>query len=109
MTREEKIKGLYSLKEYLVENPIELKEHKSLPITLIDYAIQALEQEPKTGHWISDAIQGEIDGQIVKAFTCSKCGAISVFRMTDGKIVNGDLCPNCGAKLGEVLEDSNDD
>lgn len=60
-----------------------------------------LEQEPKTGHWISDAIQGEIDGQIVKAFICSECGAISVFRITDGKIVNGDLCPNCGAKMAE--------
>lgn len=48
MTREEKIKGLYSLKEYLVENPIELEGHKSLPITLIDYAIKALEQEPIT-------------------------------------------------------------
>lgn len=31
-----------------------------------------IEQEPKTGHWISDAIQGEIDGQIIKAFTCSE-------------------------------------
>lgn len=57
--------------------------------------------EPKTGHWISDAIQGEIDGQIVKAFICSECGAISVFRITGGKIVNGDLCPNCGAKMFE--------
>lgn len=46
MTREEKIKGLYNLKEYLVENPIELEGHKSLPITLIDYAIEALEQQP---------------------------------------------------------------
>lgn len=46
MTREEKIKGLYSLKEYLVENPIKLEGHKSLPITLIDYAIASLEQEP---------------------------------------------------------------
>lgn len=48
MTREEKIKGLYSLKEYLMENPIELEGHKSLPITLIDYAIEALEQETTT-------------------------------------------------------------
>lgn len=46
MTKEEKIKGLYSLKEYLLENPIELEGHESLPITLIDYAIEALEQEP---------------------------------------------------------------
>ena len=60
--------------------------------------------QPKTGHWISDAIQGEIDGQIVKAFICSECGAISVFRITDGKIVNGDLCPNCGAKMQESEE-----
>ena len=56
-------------------------------------------QEPRKGHWINDAIQGEIDGQIVKAFICSECGAISVFRITDGKIINGDLCPNCGAKM----------
>ena len=49
MTREEKIEGLYSLKEYLVENPIEIKGHKSLPITLVDYAIESLEQEPR---WI---------------------------------------------------------
>ncbi len=55
--------------------------------------------QPKMERWISDAIQGEIDGQIVKGFTCSKCGAISLFRMTSGKIVNGDLCPNCGAKM----------
>lgn len=46
MTKEEKIKGLYSLKEYLLENPIELEGHESLPITLIDYAIEVLEQEP---------------------------------------------------------------
>lgn len=55
----------------------------------------------KTGHWVSDEIQGEIDGQIVKAFICSECGAISVFRMTGGEIVNGDLCPNCGVKMVE--------
>ena len=54
----------------------------------------------KTGRWI----QGEIDGQIVRAFTCSKCGAISIFRVSNGNIVNGDLCPNCGAKMEEVEE-----
>lgn len=53
MTKEEKIKGLYSLKEYLVKNSIELEGHKSLPITLIDYAIEALEQEPKS-EWEQD-------------------------------------------------------
>ena len=53
----------------------------------------------KTGKWISFGIQGEIDGQIVRAFTCSKCGAISIFRVSNGNIVNGDLCPNCGARM----------
>lgn len=55
----------------------------------------------KVGHWISFGVQGEVDGQIVRAFTCSECGAISIFRMASGSIVNGDLCPNCGAKMGE--------
>ena len=54
-----------------------------------------------TGRWVSTSIKGEIDGQIVKAFTCSKCGAISVFRMTDEKIVNGNLCANCGCRMVE--------
>ena len=58
----------------------------------------------KTGRWISFGIQGEIDGQIVRAFTCSKCGAISIFRVSNGNIVNGDLCPNCGAKMVEPQE-----
>ncbi len=61
MKKEEKIKGLYSLKQYLSENPIELEGHKSLPITLIDYAIESLEQEP-----ILDKIRAEIENmQIV--------------------------------------------
>ena len=55
----------------------------------------------KTGRWISFGIQGEIDGQIVRAFTCSECGAISIFRVSNRNIVNGDLCPNCGAKMVE--------
>ena len=55
--------------------------------------------QPKMGQWISSAIQGEIYGQIVKAFICSKCEAISIFRMVDGKIVNGDICPNCRADM----------
>lgn len=60
--------------------------------------------QPKMGRWISDAIQGQIDSQIVKGFICSECGAISVFRMTGGKIVNGDLCPNCGCRMIELQE-----
>jgi hypothetical protein len=71
---------------------------------VIDKIKKVITPQLKTARWISDAIQGEIDGQIVKAFICSECGAISVFRITDGKIVNGDLCPNCGAKMIEPQE-----
>lgn len=58
----------------------------------------------KTGKWYSTTIQGQIDGQIVKAFVCSECGAISVFRLVDGEIVNGDLCPNCGCQMVKPQE-----
>lgn len=99
MTREEKIKGLYSLKEYLLENPIEREGHKSLPITLIDYAIQALEQEPKTGHWkefIHDAYHGtDEDGEPiwreVTVYHCSQCNRRTVIKEK--------FCPNCGTKM----------
>ena len=66
-----------------------------------EVCIKALEQEPKTGHWINIGLEGKIVEQIVQSFTCSECGAISVFRITSGKIVNGDLCANCGAKMVE--------
>ena len=59
IVKEEKIRGLYNLKEYLVENPIELDGYKSLPITLIDYAIETLEQES-----ILDKIRVEIKTEI---------------------------------------------
>lgn len=91
MTREEKIKGLYSLKEYLVENPIELEGHKSLPITLIDYAIEALEQEPRKGHWIST--YGNVK--------CSVCGSVKDSRDV-GKATH--YCDFCGAKMVEPQE-----
>ena len=60
--------------------------------------------QQKTGHWISFGVQGEVDGQIVQVFTCSECGAISIFRMASGNIVNGDICPNCGAKMKSETE-----
>ena len=132
MTREEKIKGLYSLKEYLVENPIELEGHKSLPITLIDYSIEALEQEPIL----------EKDGTlIVTTEHCGNVGRVLVQYGTNGtlfyqdqeprkghwvtkphvfgiaycsecdfelRINNTNFCPNCGADMQEGEEDGND-
>ena len=93
MDREKIIDGLNAIPQYC-----ELYDRDRWAC---DEAIKLLEQDQRTGHWVDAAIQGEIDGQIVKAFICSECGAISVFRMIGGEIVNGNLCPNCGANMEE--------
>jgi hypothetical protein len=69
------------------------------------YELPSVNPQEKTGHWISFGVQGEVDGQIVQVFTCSECGAISIFRMTSGNIVNGDICPNCKANMRKESED----
>lgn len=75
-----------------------VEAHGSLVIKAKDMAIKALEQEPKTGHWIitSDYLTtayGSVD--YVK---CSCCG--------EDSLEEGDYCPNCGAKMeGEEDED----
>ena len=68
------------------------------------HASYSPDAQDKKGKWVNGVEQGEIAGEIVKAFNCSNCGAISVFRMMGGKIVNGDLCPSCGAKMLGVEE-----
>ena len=55
----------------------------------IEMSIKALEQEPKTGHWMKSNIGG--------AKVCSVCNAhmgLSSFK----------FCPNCGAKMVEPQE-----
>lgn len=103
MTREEKIKGLYSLKECLVENPIEIEGYKSLPITLIDYAIQALEQQPKTGHFIRWYEQKENDyfTEYIPHCKCSECG--KEYDSYSSQFMK--YCSVCGAKMIK-LQDS---
>ena len=115
MTREEKIKGLYSLKEYLVENPIELEGYTSLPITLIDYAIEALEQEPcyenylkKSGVVISqlranrDRLQDAFDNIRAEIAELTKCSY--------GTECLGANCPSntdcmiCGDHVLEIID-----
>ena len=102
MTNQETIANLNMIKVAFVD-PV-TKEQRKLIDDTFDNAIKKLEQEPKTGHWISFGVQGEVDGQIVQVFTCSECGAISIFRLSSGNIVNGDICPNCGAKMYEPQE-----
>lgn len=52
-------------------------------------AIKALEQEPKTGHWIN------IDATHSK---CDRCLAEFEIASQNGEV---NYCPNCGAKMVE--------
>jgi uncharacterized OB-fold protein len=51
----------------------------------VDMAIKALEQEPKTGHWIDHQEDRWIYAQ------CSECGTVHDTQTN--------YCPNCGAKM----------
>jgi exosome complex RNA-binding protein Csl4 len=80
MTREEAIKTLkgeawsFGSKEY--------KE-------AFDMAIKALEQEPKTGHWIDITNKNKT----VIAVRCSRCEKSPKYA------IKSDFCPNCGAEM----------
>ena len=74
MTREEAINQLQDAKDGYQEY---------LSAEIIDMAIKALEQEPKTGHWQNNA--------------CSNCGIYNASAYKN-------WCPNCGAKMVEQQE-----
>lgn len=57
----------------------------------LETAIKALEQKPKTGHWIKSSIGG--------AKVCSVCKAHM-------GLSNFKFCPNCGVKMIEPQERS---
>ena len=62
------------------------KEHEAR-----DMAIKALEQEPKTGHWImTEHLQGGIKETW---YECSECG------WNNALVIPRKYCPNCGCKM----------
>ena len=99
MTREEAIKGFEDMKKGL---------YPFYPDEYFDMAIKALEQEPKTGHWIEthdDWGNGIITD---RKYKCSVC---------HGKHIDPEMgewhevfdykypfCPNCGVKMAESEE-----
>lgn len=88
MTREEAIKWL----NYHI-NITDYEETDELYIAL-KMAIKALEQEPKTGHWI------RVDKTKVKCSECDITHFIAQYPMGQIK-----FCPNCGTKMAiEALE-----
>ena len=55
--------------------------------------LEALEQEPKTGHWIVDVDRWGDIVTTVNGYRCDKCNTFN----TD----KDNYCPNCGARIVE--------
>ena len=104
MTREEAIK---TLKEnYCAMCAYGSQDMDSCDIRSCDNkdAIKALEQEPKTGHWIlqpSNKEQGERDFIWWK---CSECGQVIYSETEKDRREYHAFCSRCGAKMAESEE-----
>ena len=84
MTRDKELDWLYRLRsELYVYMP---KEWLTPMNDALDSAIESLEHEPKTGHWIFDEV-------LDRHYYCSECKSMGVDYW--------DFCPNCGAKMTE--------
>ena len=59
----------------------------------VNELLKALEQEPKTGHWIAVVDKWGDIVTTVSGYKCSECGEFDGFR--------DKYCPNCGAKMVE--------
>ena len=95
MTREEAIENLKELLECNYVDKFEDAENEAL-----EMAIKALEQEPKTGHWIA------IDEEPHEDYECDKCGyTISTYTANIEPHTEYKYCPNCGAKMVQESED----
>ena len=89
MSREEAIMTLYEYRHCFWDKLYE-------PICM---AIKALEQEPKTGHWIA------IDEEPHEDYECDSCGYMcSTFTANIKPSEEYKYCPNCGAKMIEPQE-----
>lgn len=94
MTREEAINELKEdIELYMPSDPILLD--RELPdgrlITALEMAIEALEQEPKSGNWIDDM---ELGYHVSICSNCNWRGHGSTCLRYRAK-----YCPNCGARM----------
>lgn len=90
MTREEALKDLKHFRDHVYWD--------GMASEALDMAIEALEQEPKTGKWLAVGFDGYADGYpVVDLWECSECheehyGEEDTLTM---------YCPNCGADMRE--------
>lgn len=89
MTREDAIDIIKS--ECYVFNPLNF-DRSTMINTALDIAIKALEQEPKTGHWIVEVWNNK------EHRTCSVCQILVDYEPCYH------YCPYCGAKMAESEE-----
>ena len=61
----------------------------------LDMAIKALEQQPKTGHWIL------LDECSNSGYYCSECHKKVIKEGWSKTVKKVKYCPNCGAKMAE--------
>ena len=68
----------------------------------LDMAIKALEQEPKTGHWIEHPEIETSTPEYLMFYECSECGDKQCFCKSD--IHKKRFCGNCGCRMVEPQE-----
>lgn len=93
------IKSAYSNKQQFHEACLMRSEHEAL-----DMAIKALEQEPKTGHWIMPVQDDGMSDPIYYQVRCSKCGFDldpQTWHMELHQYGADKYCPRCGSKMYE--------
>lgn len=97
MTREE-AKYWLEIELKTWENECKSKHHIKEALSVV---IKALEQEPKTGQWITK-IKSDLRGDMWPTNPkCSECGGEPYYHNT---IYNYKFCPYCGAKMAESEE-----
>lgn len=75
--------------EWKAEAPLD-EAYKDM-IGALDMAIKALEQQPKTGHWITTGHYFTGAYECIDYVECSCCHEES--------LEEGDYCPNCGTRM----------
>ena len=98
MTRKEAIKELQESHDMMRSYDIDSSESRLM--TALDMAIKALEQEPKTGHWI--AYEVRLPDRTILNYRCSVCGRKLIGYNTE-TLSEAPYC-HCGAKMQEEKE-----